>query len=167
MSSSRSNRGTCQSKTTLQRPSFPLAQKPEMCWAFEHMAPANIVRQTCTFLDDSVHIERPYYICITCDNAKTNVYRNSGYPRGFVTWDDYIGIDARNPKCYCGFASRQDHKARRECFKGVEGGFWVRASGACHYYSDRKDGVDYEDARELDDFDEFKPLLLEGVPRFF
>jgi hypothetical protein len=29
--------------------------------------------------------------------AKTNVFRNSCYPRGFITWDDSIGIHPREP----------------------------------------------------------------------
>ena len=167
MSPSQPNRKPCESETTLQPPTFPLAQKPKYCWAHEHMAPAQIDRRTRTLSEGGVNIIRPYYVCITCDNAKSNIYRNSGYPRGFVTWDDGIGIDAQNPKCYCGSASRQDRKGRKGHWKGFEGGFWVCASGACDYYSDRKDGVPYEDAWKLPGFDEFKPFLLKGVPRYY
>jgi hypothetical protein len=46
-------------------------------------------------------------------------------------------------------------------------GFWVCASGACDYFSDRKDGVPYEDARKLlEDFDDFHPHLLKGFPPY-
>jgi hypothetical protein len=62
------------------------------------------------------------YICTTCDNGKTNVFRNSGYPRGFVTWDDSIGIHPANPRCYCGLPSRQDRKCGKARAKSVGDG---------------------------------------------
>jgi hypothetical protein len=44
-------------------------------------------------------------------------------------------------------------------------GFWVCATGACDSFADRKDGDPYEDARRLlDDFDDFHPNLLKGIP---
>jgi hypothetical protein len=36
--------------------------------------------------------------CTTCDNGKFNVFRDSGYTRGFFTWDDSIGIHPQNPR---------------------------------------------------------------------
>jgi hypothetical protein len=108
----------------------------------------------------SGNITQPYYICTTCDNGKTNVFRDSGCPRRFVTWDDSIGIHPENPRSYCGLPSRKGEKAR---VKSVGDGFWVCASGACGYFSDRKDGVPYGDARMLLDFDDFNPYLLERI----
>ena len=167
MSSSHPIPKPCQSENTFPPPTFPLSQRPKHCWAFEHMAPAQINRRSFSYSKNGVDKSRPYYICTTCDNAKTNIYRNSGYPRGFVTWDDDIGIDARNPKCYCGIASRQDRKGIAAGYgKGFEGGFWMCASGDCCYYSDRKDGFSHEDAKGFFDFDEFVPVLLKGVSRF-
>ena len=45
-------------------------------------------------------------------------------------------------------------------------GFWVCVSGACDYFSDRKDGVPYEDAKVLLDFDDFYPYLLKRIPGY-
>jgi hypothetical protein len=164
MALSESNYIVDKSKTS-QPPTFPLPKKPKSCWAGEHMAPARIDRYTWT----SGNVIRPYYVCTTCDNSKTNVFRNSGYPRGFVTWDDSIGIHPANPRCYCELPSRQDQKCGRARLKSFGDGFWVCASGACYYYSDRKDGLDYEDARKLldfDDFNDFNPSLLERIPPY-
>src|SRR5277367_283758 len=61
-----------------------------------------------------------------------------GYPRGFITWDDSIGIHPQNPRCYCGLPSRQDWKGEKACVKPFGEGFWVCASGACDYFSDRE-----------------------------
>ncbi|PMD41810.1 hypothetical protein L207DRAFT_511594 [Hyaloscypha variabilis F] len=151
------------SKTSLP-PTFPLPEKPKCCWAREHMAPAKIDCRAWTSLARPQSITRPYYICTTCDNNKCNILRDSGYPRGFITWDDGIGIYPRNPRCYCGFPSRQDRKGGKANSGGE--GFWVCASGACDYFSDRKDGVPYEDAKMLLDFDAFHPYLLERIPPY-
>jgi hypothetical protein len=162
-SSPQSHQLVGKSKTSLP-PIFPLPAKPECCWAREHMAPAKINRCTWTSSAGSHSIARPYYICTTCDNGKCNVFRDSGYPRGFVAWDDSIGIHPKNPRCYCGFPSRQDRKGKKANPFGE--GFWVCASGACDYFSDRKDGVSYEDAKILLDFNDFHPYLLERIPRY-
>jgi len=70
-----------------------------------------------------------------------------------VTWDDSIGIHPRNPRCYCGFPSRQDWKGGKA--NSVREGFWVYALGVCDYFSNRKDRVPYEDVKMLLDFDKF------------
>jgi hypothetical protein len=43
-------------------------------------------------------------------------------------------------------------------------GLWVCASGACDYFSDRKDEVPYEDARKP--LDDFHPHLLKRIPPY-
>jgi hypothetical protein len=164
-SSPQSNHTVDKSKTP-QPPTFPLPEKPKSCWAGEHMAAGRIESGTWTSSERSGNITRPYYICTTCNNGKLNVFRDSGYPRGFVTWDDGIGIHPENPRCYCGFPSRQDRKGERAHGKPFGDGFWVCASGACGYFSDRKDGVPYEDARKLLNFDDFNPHLLERIPPY-
>lgn len=46
-------------------------------------------------------------------------------------------------------------------------GFRVYASGACDYFSDRKDGLSGEDARkQLDDFDGIDSNLLKDIRPF-
>jgi hypothetical protein len=102
----------------LQMPSFPLCDKPKCCMSRERMAPAMIERRT-----ESVHITRPYFICTTCDNAKSKYFRSSGYPRGFISWDDGIGTKPQNPRCYSGLPSRQDRKGKKCRVKGFGEGF--------------------------------------------
>ncbi|KAL1969791.1 hypothetical protein VTN77DRAFT_7300 [Rasamsonia byssochlamydoides] len=156
---------TADNSPTRSPPSFPLSERPKLCWAGEHEAPPLIKRRTRTFKHPELgEITRPYYMCTTCDSNKTNVFRNCGYPRGFVTWDDDIGLHSDNPRCYCGVPSRQDRKCR---FTGLFGdGFWICASGACGYYSDRKDGVPYDESKTWGDYDAFRPELLGGMPAF-
>jgi hypothetical protein len=43
-------------------------------------------------------------------------------------------------------------------------GFKVCASRACDYFSNRKDGIPYEDARKL--LDDFHPRLLKRIPPY-
>ena len=59
--------------------------------------------------------------------------------------DAGIGIHPRNPRCYFGFPSRLDRKGEKANWVGE--GFWICALGACDYFSGRKDGVPYEDAK--------------------
>lgn len=129
---------TVDKSKTPQASIFPLPEKPKFYWAREHMAPAKIERR----IESVGDIARPYYICTICDNGKFNVFRDSGYPRGFITWDDGIGIHLQNPRCFCGLPSRQDRKGEKARVKGFGEGFWVCASGACDYFSDRYLEVD-------------------------
>ena len=107
------------------------------------MAPARIERRTWISPEGFCSIVRLYYICTTCDNGKLNVFRDSTYPRGFIIWDDSIGIHPLNPRCYCGFESRQDRKGEKARVRRFGEGFWICATGAFEYFSDRKDGVPY------------------------
>jgi hypothetical protein len=157
-----------QSKTP-SVPAFPLKEMPKNCWANEHSLHRTrpfSQRLTWTFNHPKLgEITRPYYVCTTCVYYKTNIFRNCGYPRDFITWDDNIGLHPDNPRCYCGCPSRQDRKGSKYPL-GFGDGFWICASGACWYYSDRRDGVPYEDAKRWLDDDEFRPWLLEGIPPF-
>jgi hypothetical protein len=90
---------------------FPLAEMPKFCCANEHMAPPFIQRSTITFRHSCGEVTRPYYVCMICNNSKPDVCRNCGHSRGFITWDDNIGLHSGNPRCYCGFPSRQNRKA--------------------------------------------------------
>lgn len=78
----------------------------------------------------------------------------------------YTSLTGSKVTRHYGFPSRQDQKSRKYCLNENGDGFWICASGACHYYSDRKDGIDYEDAMKLYDSNWFCPWLLEGVPAF-
>jgi hypothetical protein len=72
---------------------------------------------------------------------------HSGYPRGFITWDDNVGLDSSNPKCYCGITSRQDRISVRGNLPGW--GFWTCAAGQCDYFSERRDGIGYYEALDM------------------
>ena len=77
---------------------------------------------------------RPYYVCT---NPICPEVRRQDVPqhfRGWVTWDDNVGIAPGNPCCYClgPRNSRLDNSGRKH--------FWTCATGACGYTSWRQDG---------------------------
>ena len=87
---------------------------------------------------------RPYYICIRCKSRRTQTV--SDHERGWISWDDDRGIRASNPNCDCGVPSRQDRAGVQSLRPGM--GLWVRASGACFYYSDLRKGQTPEEAKQ-------------------
>jgi hypothetical protein len=90
---------------------FSLNELAKQCWANEHMAPALVEQSTFAIEHPQPgKMTRASYYRITCNNGKTNAYRNCGYPRGFITWDDEIGLHPDNPEHWCGRLSRQDCK---------------------------------------------------------
>jgi len=93
-----------------------------------------------------IECRRPYFVCSECDvrpwsNAERHV--KTGYRPGMIAWNDARGVHRINPICDCGIPSRQD----RSTNSGL--GFWVCATGACQYLSDRIDGITKDEASEL------------------
>ena len=75
------------------------------------------------------------------------------------------------PDATAGSPSRQDRKGEKARVNPFGEGFWVCALGASDDFSDRKDGVPYEDARKLLDdsspsAEENSALLLSRVHRW-
>jgi hypothetical protein len=88
---------------------------------------------------------------MTCDNGKSNVLETAviqGVSSPGMTPSVSI---LEIPNATAGFRAGKIER------------FWVCAPGACDYFSDRKDGIPYEDAKPLDGFDDFHPSLLDGV----
>ncbi|KAF2202714.1 hypothetical protein GQ43DRAFT_479682 [Delitschia confertaspora ATCC 74209] len=151
-------------QTTSAPPTFPLPYPPQHCPAHSSPQPPSIQRRFFPYEipHSTTKLHRPFYICLTCPIAKTDLSKNTGFPRGFITWDDTIGIRSSNPKCFCGFPSRQDRKCGIHAKGGGFGtGFWTCATGVCGYYSDDYKGVPYGGRKESDDF---MPWLLDGIP---
>ena len=67
---------------------------------------------------------RPYYVCVNPDCPK--VRNLDGHDRGWVTWDDNIGVDPRNPQCKCGRSSRED-------VANAGYHFWTCSTGRCDF----------------------------------
>lgn len=101
---------------------------------------------------------RPYFICIKC-KSNDNVPLING-KKGWISWDDYIGIHPSNRPCYCGFVSRQDRAGVDSYYPG--GGFWTCATGSCSFLSYRRDALTDEEAykKGLPRHDGFEPWLL-------
>lgn len=137
-------------------PTFPLLETRgvvPLCQFCRRSCERRIVRS------NSRNHGRPYYICMDCP-VYGGVYNNFGNCDRWTTWDDSIGMDPSNPKCYCGFQSRQDRALNRSKRPGM--GFWTCASGACQYYSVFRSGlVDLEGEQVKLEYDsEFEPWLL-------
>ena len=71
------------------------------------------------------NVGRPYYVCANPDCPKVT---NPGqHIRGWVTWDDNIGVDPRNPPCDCGRSTREDTARAGHRF-------WTCSRGRCDFY---------------------------------
>ncbi|KAL8991467.1 MAG: hypothetical protein Q9169_007861 [Polycauliona sp. 2 TL-2023] len=104
---------------------------------------------------------RPYYVCLHCKSTPALLARNPA--KGWITWNDDIGIDVHNPACFCapGWVARQDKAGRNSKWAGK--GFWTCAVGGCGYKSFRQDGLTDEEVRRegLEWWHEgFEPWLL-------
>ncbi|KAI4201420.1 MAG: hypothetical protein LQ350_003258 [Teloschistes chrysophthalmus] len=129
-------------------------------------------RPTCDPNNPNGNANRPFYICIRCktrpspepspSRTTTTTRSRSGHSKGWITWDDNIGIHPDNPLCFCpgGWVARQDRGGESGFYEG--GGFWTCARGRCAYLSWRADG---EPAREGRWDEGFEPWLLPPVPR--
>ena len=106
--------------------------------------------------------ERSYFICVKCRQSEPSQISKTSQARrrkGWITWDDAIGVSIKNPPCFCGgrvVASRQDKCGEGSNYPG--GGFWTCATGQCEYISWRRDGLTNDEADGWDDM--FEPWLL-------
>ena len=100
---------------------------------------------------------RPYYICRECKKNQTKI--GSEFEVGWITWNDFRGIDGANPRCGCDKVSRQDRAGFRSSRAGM--GFWTCATGACDYYSEDRGGLTRgELSRAGRQCTEYQPWLL-------
>ena len=104
------------------------------------------------------NIGRRYYICIKCKNDPNVPGTRS--EKGWLSWDDNIGIHQDNRPCFCGYVCRQDRAGPDSFYPG--GGFWTCATGTCSFLSWRKDGLTNDEAlnRGLSPYDGFEPWQL-------
>ncbi|KAL8700561.1 MAG: hypothetical protein Q9201_005376 [Fulgogasparrea decipioides] len=145
-------------KNPLRRiPIFPIQLKPQCPQCREDK---DVVKDTVKPWNSNGNVDRPFYICKQCKNSTTPPRTTStgrARRKGWVTWDDEVGIDVDNPPCDCrgGFVSRQDRGGTNSYYPG--GGFWTCATGQCDYLSYHIDGRPKKPGR----WDEgFEPWLL-------
>ena len=139
------------SATTHPLVSFPLRNHPiclDCSWIPRY-------RDIVSPLNENSNVNRPYFICIRCkSNPKAPVGTNGR--KGWITWDDALGVVATNPPCVCRSASRQDRAGVNSRAPGY--GFWTCAAGTCRYLSWRRDGLPEGQADQWGD--SFKPWLI-------
>ena len=73
---------------------------------------------------------RPYYVCV--NRYCPNVNNSTHHYRGWVTWDDNVGIQPQNPLCRCLRNAREDVAGVRSHSPGHH--FWTCSRGACDFY---------------------------------
>ena len=105
------------------------------------------------------NVDRPFYVCMEC---KRNPEIPGSYiEKGWISWDDDVGIRQSNRACFCGFACRQDKAGVGSKYPG--GGFWTCAIGRCKFTSFRRDALTDNEAlgKGLSPYDDaFEPWLL-------
>ncbi|KAL8946697.1 MAG: hypothetical protein Q9222_006940 [Ikaeria aurantiellina] len=106
---------------------------------------------------------RPYYKCVKCkQNASPDARKTGDRIKGWITWDDHIGISPENRPCFCagGYACRQDRAGVDSFYPG--GGFWTCATGSCNFLSFRNDALTDDEAykRGAPHDGGFEPWLL-------
>lgn len=81
---------------------------------------------------------RPYYVCVNprCPSLTEPDARQ--HIRGWVTWDDDLGMASTNPLCHCQRNARLDTAGAGLNIPGRR--FWTCSTGACGYTSWRLDG---------------------------
>lgn len=124
-------------------PTFPLRPTPSC----RHCKYTPKYRSTVGDLNQNGNSDRPFYICVKCKNSSTAPPGPKG--KGWITWDDNLGIEPGNPKCDCDFVARQDRAGVNSYAPGK--GFWSCSTGACKYVSWRADGKTKAQAGEWDD----------------
>ncbi|KAE9366491.1 hypothetical protein N431DRAFT_76209 [Stipitochalara longipes BDJ] len=81
---------------------------------------------------------RPYFICCSCPNfnvGTSEVEDVSTEGSQWVTWNDTVGVEDGNPKCWCGNSSRYDQVGAASTSKlPPKTGFYSCAWGDCGFY---------------------------------
>lgn len=135
-------------------PIFPVP-RPPICGKCHNSCTRRIVSAS----NKNNNADRPFYICKVCKEDPNIPGRYT--EKGWISWDDGVGVRDTNKACYCGVACRQDRAGFESRYPG--GGFWTCAYGRCRYLSYRKDFLTEMEAIEngLDPFaDAFVPWLL-------
>ena len=107
-------------------PTFPLRTPTPCLTCSTPGTPSTVLASN---LNNNVH--RPYYKCRNCKSTPALLARNP--QKGWITWDDDIGVHSANRRCFCGWVCRQDRMRNGK-------GFWTCAVGGCEYRSFREDG---------------------------
>lgn len=118
-----------------RQPNHPLPS-PYRC---RYCGSTNLLYQIVQPGNRNGNIGRPYYVCVNphCSNVTT---QGAGqHARGWVTWDDTVGVAPGNPLCNCQRSARQDAAGAGSAVPGR--GFWTCSTGACNYISWRRDGM--------------------------
>ena len=132
-------------------PRFPLPSPPR-CRHCNSIATRDIVNSS----NRNNNAGRPYYKCLPCKQSPM-----ANPQKGWITWDDDIGVHENNRTCICGLACRQGRAGSDSVWEGK--GFWTCAVGRCSFISYRKDAYTMREAgqRGLEGWNEgFEPWLL-------
>ena len=119
-----------QQPDTSPLPTFPVP-RPPICGKCHNTCTRRIVSAS----NRNNNANRPYYICRVCKEDPNIPGRSTG--KGWISWDDSVGVCNTNRACYCGVACRQDRAGFESRYAG--NGFWTCAYGTCDFLSYRRD----------------------------
>ena len=128
-------------------PTFPVS-RPPICGKCHNSCTRRIVSAS----NRNNNANRPFYICRVCKEDPNIPGRST--EKGWISWDDSVGVCNTNRACYCGVACRQDRAGFESRYAG--NGFWTCAYGTCDFLSYRRDCRTVREVIEkgLDPFDD-------------
>ena len=126
-------------KTDTPRPPYGQPNHPtSLRYHCRHCGSTNLSYRIVQPGNRNGNVGRPY--CVCANPYCSNVMRPNAdhHERGWVTWDDNVGVAPRNPLCRCPQSARQDTAGEGSRAPGRR--FWTCSTGACGYTSWRLDG---------------------------
>jgi len=122
--------GTPASRNPDGQPNLP-GPSPYRC---RHCLTTILLYQVVQRENPNRNVGRPYYVCVNSGCSNVTGPNNVGqHYRGWVTWDDSIGVEWGNPPCKCGRSARRDTAGERSVHRGRQ--FWTCSTGACDLFS--------------------------------
>ena len=113
------------------RPSRPHYTQPSP-YQCRHCRSTNLAFHTVGQGNPNGNAGRPYYVCVNTSCPGRTSPNADRHERGWVTWDDNIGVVPGNPLCRCQRISRLDVAGVYSNHRGRK--FYTCSTGACDYF---------------------------------
>ena len=120
--------GKCTSRPHDTRPNPPFPS-PYQC---RHCRSTNLAFHTVGHGNPNGNAGRRYYVCVNAFCPGLTSPNAARHERGWVTWDDIIGVTPDNPLCRCQRVSRLDVAGVYSNHRGRK--FYTCSTGACDYF---------------------------------
>ena len=118
----------CTSRPPYPQPNPPIPS-PYQC---RNCRSTNLAFHTVGHGNPNGNAGRPYYVCVNASCPGRTSPNIDKHERGWVTWDDNIGVAPDNPLCRCQRISRLDIAGVYSNHRGRK--FYTCSTGACDYF---------------------------------